>query len=103
MQSRHDSCSQIDQVGAHGPQLLEVHVVDTSIGLENCMHLRLKFAALPAGVNCFPALLRRGREPETNGGRSYMNCKTCPGMNWFVRGMSFEHGCRCLVNGLRLN
>jgi len=62
MQSRHDSRSKIDQIGAHRPQLLEVRVVDTRVGLENCMHLCLKLAPLAAMVNGFRALLKRKSE-----------------------------------------
>jgi hypothetical protein len=60
------------------------------------MHLRLNVAALAAVVNGFRALLKRKGEQQTNGDRRYMNGKTFPGMNWFVRSMGFEHGCRCI-------
>jgi hypothetical protein len=58
----HDSRSQLEQVSAHGLQLLEVRIVETNVGFENRMHLRLKFAPLAAVVNGFRALLKRKRE-----------------------------------------
>jgi hypothetical protein len=62
MKPGHDSRSQFDQVSAHGLQLLEVLLVETSVGLEHCVHLRLNLTALAAVVNGFRALLERKSE-----------------------------------------
>jgi hypothetical protein len=93
MKFSHDRRSQLDQVSAHGAQLLEVFIVETSVGLENRIHLRLNVAALVAVMNGFCALLQRKSEQQTHGDCCYMNSKTFPGMNGFVGGMGFEHGC----------
>jgi hypothetical protein len=68
--------------------------------LQNCLHLRLNGAALVGVVNGFRALLKRKSEQQANGDRRDMNGEAFPGMNWFMQGMGFEHGCRFLVTGL---
>jgi hypothetical protein len=62
MKFSHDSRSQLDQVSAHGSQLPEVLFVETSVRLENRIHLRLNVAPLAAVVNGFRTLLKRKSE-----------------------------------------